>query len=150
VEPAKPKSAIAEPWVELFLFRIDHCTGTSELLFNIAFGGESMIFQGNRQHTEARLRGSILTTDFNGADLQLDVNVAWTSGQLALRAWGVDRTRGPDCRFTEKWKGTIYHATATGIIRVNGANLSPGPALAAEISHSTDRQRTINGGCIDD
>jgi hypothetical protein len=140
------KEVVAGPFVNLYGFQIDYCTGTSGFDFNV--GTDADYFKVRKNHTGASLRARI-PVDISGTETDVAVNIVWTGIHLADRTIYIERVRQPGCESTAIARATVYDATARGTIIMDGTNLTPEPAFAAGYGESRFSGRGFLNGCDD-
>ena len=130
VGPGKPTRV---PVALVFVSVFDLCAG--QLLRDI-FGETSNVeFTADRvKLSQARLQATVPATDFvTGAELDVEVDVAWTSfGEPSFQS-SRNMIRQGGLLIRELFKGPFRDATATGSVIVGGENIASEPALFGDV-----------------
>jgi hypothetical protein len=127
--PGKP---VTGPLAFVSLFQYNQCTG--EFLHDIAAQTGDATFEADRELAEGRLQARIPAFDyFSGAEVLVEVDVAWTATSELASVSERSRVRQPGGLFTYSFKGKSREAGATGTVAVEGENLTPTETVFAQI-----------------
>jgi hypothetical protein len=127
--PGKP---VTGPLAFVSLFQYNQCTG--EFLHNIAAQTGDATFEADRELAEGRLQARIPAFDFfSGAEVLVEVDVAWTAAGELASVSERSRVRQPGSWFTYSFKGKSREAGATGTVAVEGENFMPNESIFARI-----------------
>jgi hypothetical protein len=128
--PGKPTTG---PLAFVSLFEFNFCT--NEVLRS-AFGvTNDAVFEAERNKlTEARLQATITAfDDLTGAEVQVEVDVAWTGTGVLTSQSDRFRLKQPGLLVTQWFKGTFRESAASGTVAVGGENLATDAASFADI-----------------
>lgn len=132
------KTGPGQPAVEssafMFIDQFDFCTGISLIS---AFGSNPLVadeFQIDKNLNSATLNTAIVVCcDSSGTSFLVPVGVNWTGTGDPFRQKNHFQIKTPGFKLNFRFDGTFRNAEASGSVSVGGTNLTPDPAVFAQM-----------------